>query len=264
MKKYLSFIVLPLLLAACSNSDAPEVTEYGYINLNIGTNPEISVAATRAETEYPEADDSYLITIKKGEITHLNKKTYGLIKSTPLRFTEGTYTIIAESCISDDAETANDRWGKARYYGSEEVNVVVSQTADVNVLCKMQNTKVNVQYDETFKNIFGGDPKVPYSVSIYREGKQSRIIKFDENATFDTQSAYFNILESASNKLIYVVKGTYNGKAIEKEGEINSLEPQKWIKLTIKATQTGKIELGVEVDSSVTEENSDFDVNPYA
>ena len=49
-----------------------------------------------------------------------------------------------------------------------------------------------------------------------------------------------------------------------KIGEINSLEPQKWVKLTIKATQTGKIELGVAVDSSVTEENKDFDVNPYA
>ena len=49
-----------------------------------------------------------------------------------------------------------------------------------------------------------------------------------------------------------------------KEGEKNSLELQKWVKLTIKATQTGKIELGVAVDSSVTEENKDFDVNPYA
>lgn len=264
MKKYLSFIVLSLLLVACNNSDAPEVTKYGYINLNIGTNPEISVAATRAETVYSEADDSYLITIKSGDIINLNRKTYGLIKSTPLRFTEGTYTIIAESCISDDAETTNDRWGKARYYGIQNVDVAISQTADVSIVCKMQNAKVNVQYDETFKNIFGKDPAKPYSVSIYREGKQSRILKFEENATFDTQSAYFNILESASNKLIYVVKGTYNGKIVEKEGEINTLEPQKWIKLTIKATQTGKIELGVAVDSTVTEENPDFDINPYA
>ena len=264
MKKYLSFIVLSILLAACSNNDVPAFTEYGYINLNIGTNPEISVATTRTETIYPEADDSYLVTIKSGDIINLNKKTYGLIKSTPLRFIEGTYTIIAESCISDDAETANNRWGKARYYGVQDVNVVVSQTTDVNIVCKMQNAKVNVLYDETFKNIFGKDPENPYSVTIYREGKQSRSLEFKENATFDTQSAYFNILEGASNKLIYVVKGTYNGKTVEKEGEINSLEPQKWIKLTIKATQTGKIELGVQVDSSVTEENNDFDVNPYA
>lgn len=78
------------------------------------------------------------------------------------------------------------------------------------------------------------------------------------------RSAYFNILENASNKLIYTITGYYNGKKVMKEGEINSLEPQKWVKLTIKATQTGKIELGVAVDSSVTEENKDFDVNPYA
>lgn len=264
MKKYISFITLSLLLAACSNTNAPEAAEYGYINLNIGTNPEISVAETRAETVYPEADDSYLITIKSGAITHLDKKTYGLIKSTPLRFSEGAYAVTAENCISDEAETVNDRWGKARYYGSQDVNVAISETANVNVLCKMQNAKVNVQYDETFKNLFGADPANPYSVSIYRYGKQERLLKFDKDATFDTQSAYFNILESASNKLIYTIKGTYNGKSVEKEGEINTLAAQKWIKLTIKATQTGKIELGVEVDSTVNEENSDFDVNPYA
>lgn len=44
MKQYLSLILFLFLLAACDSSDAPEATGYGYINLNIGTNPEISVA----------------------------------------------------------------------------------------------------------------------------------------------------------------------------------------------------------------------------
>ena len=121
-----------------------------------------------------------------------------------------------------------------------------------------------MEYDQTFKDIFGKNPEMPYSVTLYREGRQERLLKFDENASFSTRSAYFNILENASNKLIYTIIGYYNGKKVMKEGEINSLEPQKWVKLTIKATQTGKIELGVAVDSSVTEENKDFDVNPYA
>ena len=263
MKQYLSLILFLFLLAACNSSDAPEATGYGYINLNIGTNPEISVATTRAGDTDTDVS-TYLITIKSGTTTDLSQKPYSIIQSTPLRFEAGTYSIIAESCISTDAESANDRWGKARYYGSQDITVVTSQTVNADIICTMQNAKVNVEYDQTFKDIFGKNPEEPYSVTLYREGRQERLLKFDENASFSTRSAYFNILENASNKLIYTITGYYNGKKVMKEGEINSLEPQKWVKLTIKATQTGKIELGVAVDSSVTEENKDFDVNPYA
>lgn len=264
MKQYLSLLLFPLLLASCSSNDAPEVTEYGYINLNIDTNPEISVATTRAGDAETNVS-TYLITIKSGSTTHLSQKPYNIIQSTPLRFEAGTYSIIAESCISNDAEIANDNWGKARYYGSQEINVVTSQTVNADIVCTMQNAKVNVEYDKSFKDIFGKNPEKPYSVTLYRVGKQERSLKFDENASFSTQSAYFNILEEANyNKLIYTITGYYNGKEVLKEGEINALEPRKWVKLTIKATQTGKIELGIAVDSSVTEENKDFDVNPYA
>lgn len=263
MKQYLSLILFLFLLAACDSSDAPEATGYGYINLNIGTNPEISVATTRAGDTDTDVS-TYLITIKSGTTTYLSQKPYSIIQSTPLRFEAGTYSIIAESCISTDAESANDRWGKARYYGSQDITVVTSQTVNADIICTMQNAKVNVEYDQTFKDIFGKNPEMPYSVTLYREGQQERLLKFDENASFSTRSAYFNILENASNKLIYTITGYYNGKEVMKIGEINSLEPQKWVKLTIKATQTGKIELGVAVDSSVTEENKDFDVNPYA
>ena len=241
MKQYLSLILFLFLLAACNSSDAPEATGYGYINLNIGTNPEISVATTRAGDTDTDVS-TYLITIKSGTTTYLSQKPYSIIQSTPLRFEAGTYSIIAES----------------------DITVVTSQTVNADIICTMQNAKVNVEYDQTFKDIFGKNPEEPYSVTLYREGRQERLLKFDENASFSTRSAYFNILENASNKLIYTITGYYNGKKVMKEGEINSLEPQKWVKLTIKATQTGKIELGVAVDSSVTEENKDFDVNPYA
>lgn len=264
MKQYLSLILFLFLLAACDSSDAPEATGYGYINLNIGTNPEISVATTRAGDTDTDVS-TYLITIKSGTTTYLSQKPYSIIQSTPLRFEAGTYSIIAESCISADAESANDNWGKARYYGSQDITVVTSQTVNADIICTMQNAKVNVEYDQTFKDIFGKNPEKPYSVELYRGARKERRLKFDENASFSTRSAYFNILENASNnKLIYIITGYYNGKDVMKIGEINSLEPQKWVKLTIKATQTGKIELGVAVDSSVTEENKDLDVNPYA
>ena len=115
MKQYLSLILFLFLLAACDSSDAPEATGYGYINLNIGTNPEISVATTRAGDTDTDVS-TYLITIKSGTTTYLSQKPYSIIQSTPLRFEACTYSIIAESCISTDAESANDRWGKARYY----------------------------------------------------------------------------------------------------------------------------------------------------
>lgn len=263
MKQYLSLILFLFLLVGCDSSDVPEAAGYGYINLNIDTNPEISVATTRAEDTGTDVS-TYLITIKNENATYLSQKPYSIIQSTPLRFEAGTYSIIAESCISTDAESANNRWGKARYYGSQEITVVTSQTTDAEIVCTMQNAKVNVEYDQTFKNIFGKDPETPYNVTLYQEGRHERILKFDENASFSTQAAYFNILENASNKLIYTITGYYNGKKVVKEGEINSLAPQKWVKLTIKATHTGKIELGVAVDSSITEENENFDVNPYS
>lgn len=107
MKQYLSLILFLFLLAACDSSDAPEATGYGYINLNIGTNPEISVATTRAGDTDTDVS-TYLITIKSGTTTYLSQKPYSIIQSTPLRFEAGTYSIIAESCISTDAESAND------------------------------------------------------------------------------------------------------------------------------------------------------------
>ena len=137
MKQYLSLILFLFLLAACDSSDAPEATGYGYINLNIGTNPEISVATTRAGDTDTDVS-TYLITIKSGTTTYLSQKPYSIIQSTPLRFEAGTYSIIAESCISTDAESANDRWGKARYYGSQDITVVTSQTVNADIICTMQ------------------------------------------------------------------------------------------------------------------------------
>ena len=96
MKQYLSLILFLFLLAACDSSDAPEATGYGYINLNIGTNPEISVATTRAGDTDTDVS-TYLITIKSGTTTYLSQKPYSIIQSTPLRFEAGTYSILRKS-----------------------------------------------------------------------------------------------------------------------------------------------------------------------
>ena len=41
--------------------------------------------------------------------------------------------------------------GKARYYGSQDITVVTSQTVNADIICTMQNAKVNVEYDQTSK-----------------------------------------------------------------------------------------------------------------
>lgn len=257
MNKYILSLVCLALLNACSNDD--EAIGYGNIRFSFNTDKAISVATTRAAEAVPEEElANYLISVKRNGKTLLEETKYGDLENTDYIYPAGdNYVAYATSCTETESLTANEGFGQARYGGeSTSYSITTGQTTDVNITCTMLNAKVNVEYANDFKALFSN-----YSLQVWSTGNPSRIVIFDSNATFDTQSAYFSA--SGTEDLAFKLTATYLEDEKELYGTINSkLSPKKWYKLTI-CTSNGNISLDITVDKEVEDTKEDIKVNPY-
>lgn len=264
MKKLITLVSIALMAAACTNNDAP-TQEYGQINLALANsaNPEIDVN-TRTVTDLTEADAAnYNIAVYQTGKTMLEPTNYITFKNTTTIFPVGSnYTVTAESCTEDDAKTANNNTGQARYFGTSDVfEINTNQVSDVTVTCSMANAKVSITYDEVFAKVFSG-----YTVAIYTEADESRKVTFDSNAKIQYgesiyDAAFFNV-DSNNKNLKCTVTGSYKGN-VRTATQTITLEAAKHYKINIKTSASGQIGVALKVDDTVTDVDQNVEVNPY-
>ena len=100
-----------------------------------------------------------------------------------------------------------------------------------------------------------------YSVTVYKTAAPKRSLTFDGTANITTQSAFFNI--DANTELTYIVNAKYNGNDRTYNGKI-TLAPATWQRITFRATDYGDIQVAISIDNTVTDEEHDASINPYA
>lgn len=261
MKQYLSLLLAAMLMTACSNDNEPGIIEYGTISLALSADKEVSVT-TRADAATPTELANYLITIKQGAETKLEPTKYSdkFGEGSTMTYETGTgYTLTAESCTEALAESANDNWGTARFADTSDAFSITSGNATpVALVCSMQNARVSVNYNETFKSVF-----TDYTVEVHETSASSRTLTFQSDATTSGPYAYFNI--DANPQLTYVIKGKFNGSEVrELKTGTCILAAKQWSKLNISADSNGQISLSITIDTAVTEIDEEINVNPYA
>lgn len=197
-----------MVLASCANevdlfSSVGQKAEEGTGTLQIELNGN---GATRATTQVSEAEaKTYLITIYKGSDVYTHATPLGDL-NTRLNAGYG-YSLMAESCTEEVAESANEGWGKRRYVGrSQSFAIIAGQTTKVSVPCKVANGGVSAYFDKTITDNFPGN----FSITI-TEGDRSLVFdgsnsdKKNGDVWENGQIAYFNIPE-AGRSISYTVK----------------------------------------------------------
>lgn len=250
-----------MLLAACSNSDEPQVEQYGTISLGMST--DISVS-TRATTPSPDELANYQITINQtGESTAIKEGKYSALFNTgntlPLKTGNG-YTLTAANCTDTEAESANDNQGQMQLKGtSDPFNVTANQNTDVSVNCTVANTNLTVSWDATIT----GQTSVftDLKAVIHENSNETRQFTFTNNSSTDPHP-WFNI--DSDPQLVGTITYKFNGTEKSYNFSGITLTAAKHVKLTISASaDNGQITVSITVDNTVTDDNQTITINPY-
>ena len=250
MKKTIIMAAVLVAMVGCNKSiiESPVAdSDYGYINL--GVTAETEMVLTKGITT--EADlTGYKINLTKDEVQVAGwPKDYS--NSIDWKVPAGNYTVMVydKARVGNDSElsdvyTSNDDKGDKYIYGSADVTVVAGETAECEVNCTVQNSKISFAYDSKFDAIFTkGDFEV---VDEINEREASPVI---ESAHQEANAVYFEPVTltwtlRATPKLGGVEK-TYTGEVV--------LEKAKWSQVTFSSGNTdGQIDVEITVDGSMT------------
>ena len=228
MTRLLYILTLLLLLSSCaisevemprpSEPDTSVADSMGTFELTLSGKRQTRATTT---TISQEQANNFLITIYKGSDVY---RETDLLKNVNTRLAAGYgYTIKAESCSEQTAESSNDGWGERRYLGiSEPFAIKAGQTTKVGVTCSVANAGIEVFFDNTVQNYFTGG----FQVTI-AEG--SRTVTFDKytgglsaNGAVSQESdvAYFNVGDDGTRQITYHIHAVSPRKTLDRDIEI--------------------------------------------
>ena len=196
-----------LLLASCSNEDIMTSGE-GTLLLSAKITSEVQEASRAdlsATDEELAADCEVWISNEKGRIY----KYVGLDQIPPqIRLLSGSY--VAEAWTGDSVPASFEkRWFK----GMAKFDVKADASTRVTLNCKIANTLVAVNYDETV-----GDVLDNYTMTVSHSRGN---LVYDAN---EDRTGYF-MMPSADNDLNWVLEGTTkSGQKFTKEGKIEGVK----------------------------------------
>ena len=249
----LNIFALSAALVACVSScelkdelsgDRNTSTEMGVLDLSVA----VQGAETRAEETVPAAGDMWVeVTGTEEGVEPVYNGLYSEMEN-PMRVPVGTYTVKAHTQGEIQKQMSTP------YYGGEaELDIQKGITDEATVICKVMNTKVQLNFAEGFEGRFSD-----WTVTL-DNGKES-VLTF----TSETAPIYWYLAEDAVSELIFNFKGT----TVPAEGE----EPQEisWQKSFSKndadnvdndnSNFTGGEFLNITLD--VNEEGTDEDNRP--
>ena len=216
--------------------------------------------ATRATTTV-SADEAkkYWITIYKGTDEYTPATQLGELSN---RLNAGYgYSLMAESILETEAESANQGWGKRRYMGkSQSFAIVAGQTTKVNVSCKVANGGVSAYFDNTITDNFTN-----YSITINEKFADGEARNFTFNSTNcdhkvgdviqSGQIAYFNIPEAGRSIEYTVTAGSVEKKFTQE------LEVAKIKRLSV-SYKSGSFTLEIDVEDEEIYADANVTVEP--
>ena len=236
MKKTYNHILLLCMMALCllpSCTGNTEMDRYGWLQIARPLND--TLLHTRATAEY-EID--YIVSITQGGEIVMSPTRFSTIDgSIPLSAATG-YTLFAESCSPDEAESLPTVYGQPRYVGTEGFDIIANTSTDVTVHCAMVNAAFKVLKDTSFY----------YTSFTVTASCNGRSLTF----TNDGVTGYFNVTAGETATLQYEIVATdAEGNTGNASGSL-LLKPRNLSKLTLKANAPGNIELTVNYDDTFT------------
>lgn len=255
--KLLAGTLILMACTACTSEafDGFGKKENGIAKLNI----DIKKPQARAVSEV----DYFPVTIY--DARNAKVQSYETVSEIPEKviLNVGTYTV-----ESHTPGVIQKQMNYPYYMGTESIEIMKGITSDVEVVCKMQNSKININYSDEFKAVF-----TSWQITI-TDGSETAL-SFDHNSSNET---YWYFGEDGVNELAVNFRGmTTDGNIISKRTKLTkNLANQGYdddeenfgggdeLNLNFTPTETtdGKIN-GINIKANVifTETNKDVTVN---
>ena len=206
--------IIPLLalwlFSACLNEVDFPVERKGSFSLGLAADDFAVEVETRAASELKASEASdYTITLTEGSETVWAKRYADIMQADYTQPLGSGYRVSAENCTTEEAESANNGWGRRRNAGTSDPFVIVSgATTPVTVHCTMANAGFCVIFDQSFTDYFS-----EYAVTT----DDLRGLKFNaENAAeFDANRqlihgtmAYYNVGDDGTHSLSVIISAS--------------------------------------------------------
>lgn len=207
MKKfnlYIAGAAMMLLAGACAEENFDTAGE-GSLALKTSVNSDMTVVSRASESELAE-NCMVWISNSKGLV-----RRYNAGEAVPSLIPLLTGHYVAEAWTGDSVPAS---WDKRWFKGMAEFDIAKGQTAQINLVCKIANTAVSVDYQEGLESVL-----TDYSLTIGHSGGS---LIFEGR---DTRRGYF-MMPSKDKALSYELKGTLaNGKEFSFAGTIADAAP---------------------------------------
>lgn len=247
-----------LLIGCQAESDPfhlPELGEgNGQIAINVTADGKMQTRAAKSLTE--EQKNQYLIYIRQGNTLFVDGKVLNKLTTADLTVPAGYgYTVMAESCTEQDAESKPTIYGQPRLVGtSAPFAVAKDETSTANVLCTPANAGVKVKVDESFSEVFSA-----FDMTVMAG---SRMLTFDSNNT--SVIGYYNVPEAGLTLTYQLGAVRIVGGDVATASSSVVLQKGKITQLTLQSTPKGTITLGITYDDTFQTEDIEMIIDPEA
>ena len=264
---YTLFALITIPFFSCTNDIASEAG-IGTVSFMVENEATDVVVETRTNSDINIDVDTLKLNLKRGnENIFTNKKYRDVGKNEP--YSAGEYSLTVENCTEAEAEGANKSngisWGQERVYGEKEFSVIANQDTTVEVVCKLANSGVSVDFSGYVKN------KWPdCQVEIYAADAEERKFTFNQHVY---KRAFFNVDEGEQRAIQYIVTLQENagGHTEDENGEpfTFNMEPGHYYNVTVKMkdeeSADPQVTIQLMVDGKLENEIAldDVIVNPY-
>ena len=266
MKSFVKFlsvalVALPLLVSCHMDNvdyegiDGPAKNNIGYLQVG---NMQASVIVDTENFDSAEATRAGEVDINTFDVVILNDKgetvesfKYGERPTEAIALEGGVYTIKMSSATMQNAD-----WDAPVYAGEKEVVITRKQTSTVNnLVCKLANIKVTVDYSADIKNQL--DPE--YTTMNVELENSALLYVFNE-----TRAGYFAPV-AVDNTLKLTFNCRYNGetKNIIMTNEIKGVKAAQWrkINVVVQHAADGTATIGIKCDTWTYDEEVTFDTS---
>lgn len=154
--------------------------EKGLLQIGVAYNNSTTTPRTKAdedsEEKYVDAD-GFKVEISNSELKYNETFTYKTAEPLSVELPVATYKVYAHSDLEKQTYMTEP------YYGQEQsIEIKAQQTVDVDMLCKMENTKITLVYDPEFLSTFS---KCQITIAA---GNCVRDFSYDKSVNKDVQN----------------------------------------------------------------------------
>lgn len=247
MKKLNIFTLGMALVAGLSSCEmADEMrgngssTETGSLELSVA----VAQTESRADTGSSISTDNFDVVITNTENAE-NTYTYTYSElPKPLTLPTGTYTVSAST--EGDIQT---QMSAPYYEGTETLTITNGVTSQVEVVCKMANTKIDMGYSDDFKSMF-------QSWTINIDDGDSHVITFSNENVNDT-IVYWHLGDNVTTMTMNIEATTTDGTKITDQKQFTKADAdQSYDDDSDNFTGGDALEINIDIDENEPSEDN--------